>query len=65
MEVAYYRKESLLTLMHNVNVYIRWVQAECKALGDSDNPEIGDLLKTAVRCLRDRPVLFKYCTEEV
>ncbi|XP_020581420.1 conserved oligomeric Golgi complex subunit 6 [Phalaenopsis equestris] len=62
-----------LELMDMMSVYqegayerlCRWVQIECKALGDGDNPEIGDLLKTAVRCLRDRPVLFKYCTEEV
>ncbi|XP_039027203.1 conserved oligomeric Golgi complex subunit 6-like isoform X2 [Hibiscus syriacus] len=43
----------------------RWVQAECRKLGDTDNPEIGDLLKTAVHCLKERPVLFKYCAEEV
>uniref|UniRef100_A0A7N0T243 Conserved oligomeric Golgi complex subunit 6 n=1 Tax=Kalanchoe fedtschenkoi TaxID=63787 RepID=A0A7N0T243_KALFE len=43
----------------------RWVQAECRRLGDSDNPEVGELLKTAVRSLKDRPVLFKYCAEEV
>lgn len=43
----------------------RWVQAECRRLGDIDNPEVSDLLKTAVRCLRERPVLFKYCAEEV
>ncbi|KAK4803224.1 hypothetical protein SAY86_001427 [Trapa natans] len=43
----------------------RWVQAECRKLGDSDNPEVGDLLKMAVRCLKERPVLFKYCAEEV
>ncbi|GLT91380.1 hypothetical protein SLE2022_092710 [Rubroshorea leprosula] len=43
----------------------RWVQAECRKLGDTDNPEVGDLLKTAVRCLKERPVLFKYCAEEV
>ncbi|CAB4292704.1 unnamed protein product [Prunus armeniaca] len=43
----------------------RWVQAECRRLGDSDNPEVSDLLKTAVRCLKERPVLFKYCAEEV
>ncbi|PIN02092.1 hypothetical protein CDL12_25399 [Handroanthus impetiginosus] len=29
----------------------RWVQAECRKLGDVDNPEVSDLLKTAVRCL--------------
>eukprot|EP00897_Mesotaenium_endlicherianum_P007060 jgi/Mesen1/6382/ME000329S05549 len=43
----------------------RWVQAECRSLGDSDNPEVSDLLKTASRSLRERPVLFKYCAEEV
>lgn len=43
----------------------RWVQAECRKLGDTDNPEVGDLLRAAVACLRDRPVLLKYCTEEV
>ncbi|POO00393.1 Conserved oligomeric Golgi complex subunit [Trema orientale] len=43
----------------------RWVQAECRKLGDADNPEVSELLKTAVRCLGERPVLFKYCAEEV
>ncbi|GMJ12562.1 Conserved Oligomeric Golgi Complex 6 [Hibiscus trionum] len=43
----------------------RWVQAECRKLGDTDNPEVNELLKTAVRCLMERPVLFKYCAEEV
>lgn len=43
----------------------RWVQAECRRLGDTDNPEVDELLKTAVRCLKERPVLFKYCAEEV
>ncbi|XVF13762.1 hypothetical protein REPUB_Repub08aG0235500 [Reevesia pubescens] len=43
----------------------RWVQAECRKLGDVDNPEVSELLKTAVRCLKERPVLFKYCAEEV
>ncbi|XP_052210726.1 conserved oligomeric Golgi complex subunit 6 [Diospyros lotus] len=43
----------------------RWVQAECRRLNDTDNPEVGELLKTAVRCLKERPVLFKYCAEEV
>ena len=45
--------------------FIRWVQAECKKLGDTDNPEVSDFLKKAVRCLKERPVLFKYCAEEV
>ncbi|XP_050238959.1 conserved oligomeric Golgi complex subunit 6 [Mercurialis annua] len=43
----------------------RWVQAECRKLGDVDNPEVSELLKTAVGCLKERPVLFKYCAEEV
>ncbi|XP_051137296.1 conserved oligomeric Golgi complex subunit 6 [Andrographis paniculata] len=43
----------------------RWVQAECRRLGDIDNPEVSELLRTAVRCLKARPVLFKYCAEEV
>lgn len=43
----------------------RWVQAECRKLGDTDNPEVSELLKTAVRCLKERPILFKYCAEEV
>ncbi|KAJ9152381.1 hypothetical protein P3X46_025952 [Hevea brasiliensis] len=43
----------------------RWVQAECRKLGDTDNAEVSELLKTAVRCLKERPVLFKYCAEEV
>lgn len=43
----------------------RWVQAECRSLGDNDTPEVSDLLKTAAQSLKDRPVLFKYCAEEV
>ncbi|KAJ3682175.1 hypothetical protein LUZ60_014748 [Juncus effusus] len=62
-----------LELMDLMSVYqegayerlCRWVQAECKKLGDSDNPEVSDILKKAVCCLRERPVLFKYCAEEV
>ncbi|KAI5656562.1 hypothetical protein M9H77_25355 [Catharanthus roseus] len=43
----------------------RWVQTECRRLGDIDNPEVGELLRTAVLYLKERPVLFKYCAEEV
>jgi hypothetical protein len=43
----------------------RWVQAECRSLGDDDTPEVSDLLKVAARSLKERPVLFKYCAEEV
>lgn len=51
--------------LHATLRFCRWVQAECRRLGDGDNPDINDLLKTAVRCLKERPVLFKYCAEEV
>lgn len=43
----------------------RWVQTESRILGDNDTPEVSELLKTAARCLKERPVLFKYCAEEV
>ncbi|KAL3613790.1 Golgi transport complex subunit 6 [Castilleja foliolosa] len=43
----------------------RWVQAECRRLGDFDNPEVSELLRTAIGCLKARPVLFKYCAEEL
>ncbi|CAL9106719.1 unnamed protein product [Musa textilis] len=62
-----------LELMDMMSVYqegayerlCRWVQAECKKLGDNDNPEVSDLLKMAICCLKERPVLFKYCAEEI
>ncbi|KAI3857135.1 hypothetical protein MKW98_010549 [Papaver atlanticum] len=37
----------------------RWVQAERRRLGDSDNPEVSELLKTAVWCLKERFFLFR------
>ncbi|KAF6250612.1 component of oligomeric golgi complex 6 [Scenedesmus sp. NREL 46B-D3] len=43
----------------------RWVQAECRGLGEHDAPEVDPTLTAAVAALRDRPVLFKYCAEEV
>lgn len=48
----------------------RWVQSECRALalGDSsasDSPEVPPLLRTAAQWLSGRPVLVKYCAEEV
>ena len=52
-------------ITHLFHCFIRWVQAECKKLGDTDNPEVSELLKMAVRCLKERRVLFKYCAEEV
>ncbi|KAB5574564.1 hypothetical protein DKX38_001758 [Salix brachista] len=47
------------------NMRNEWVQAECRKLGDNDNPEVDELLKTAIRWLKERPALFKYCAEEV
>uniref|UniRef100_A0A103Y372 Conserved oligomeric Golgi complex subunit 6 n=1 Tax=Cynara cardunculus var. scolymus TaxID=59895 RepID=A0A103Y372_CYNCS len=54
------------TIHANCKVLLRTHhQTECRRLGDTDNPEVSELLKMAVRCLRERPVLFKYCAEEV
>eukprot|EP00200_Dunaliella_tertiolecta_P002280 CAMPEP_0202353132 /NCGR_PEP_ID=MMETSP1126-20121109/9026_1 /ASSEMBLY_ACC=CAM_ASM_000457 /TAXON_ID=3047 /ORGANISM="Dunaliella tertiolecta, Strain CCMP1320" /LENGTH=730 /DNA_ID=CAMNT_0048945441 /DNA_START=36 /DNA_END=2228 /DNA_ORIENTATION=- len=43
----------------------RWVQSECRGIGDFDAPEVDGNLQAAVRALQQRPVLFKYCAEEV
>ena len=43
----------------------RWVQAGARGLGEHDAPEVDPLLAAAVGALRERPVLFKYCAEEV
>eukprot|EP00854_Cymbomonas_tetramitiformis_P024152 gene24152-29313_t len=43
----------------------RWVQAECRSLGESDTPEVTPFLQKAASTLRGRPALFKYCAEEV
>lgn len=43
----------------------RWVQGQCRNIGEFDAPEVDPLLQAAVRALRERPVLFKYCAEEV
>jgi len=54
--------------MHQETAYerlCRWVQTECRSLGDSDTPEVSPYLKRASGTLRGRPVLFKYCAEEV
>ncbi|KAF5839327.1 component of oligomeric golgi complex 6 [Dunaliella salina] len=42
-----------------------WVQSECRGIGDFDAPEVDGNLQAAVRALQQRPVLFKYCAEEV
>lgn len=46
-------------------MFYRWVQSECRKLGDSDGPEVSPLLQQASQVLRERPVLFKYCAMEV
>jgi hypothetical protein len=43
----------------------RWVQGECRSIGEFDAPEVDGALQAAVGALRERPVLFKYCAEEV
>jgi hypothetical protein len=43
----------------------RWLQAECRGLGGADAPEVDPLLQRAAAALRERPVLFRYCAEEV
>ena len=43
----------------------RWVQGECRGIGEFDAPEVDGALQAAVSALRERPVLFKYCAEEV
>ncbi|KAL4558227.1 hypothetical protein LXL04_036425 [Taraxacum kok-saghyz] len=58
-----------LELMNMMAVYqegayerlCRWVQTKCRRLGDSDNPEVSELLKMAVRCLKERHVLQVLC----
>ncbi|PNW74161.1 hypothetical protein CHLRE_13g587750v5 [Chlamydomonas reinhardtii] len=43
----------------------RWVQVQCRNIGEYDAPEVEPALQAAVAALRERPVLFKYCAEEV
>lgn len=43
----------------------RWVQAECRGLSEGDAPDVNPLLQRAAATLRERHVLFRYCTEEV
>lgn len=56
---------ALCTSPSSCHLARRWVQAECRNIGDSDAPEVDGTLQVAVRALRERPVLFKYCAEEV
>ena len=41
------------------------MQGECRSIGEFDAPEVDLALQAAVGALRERPVLFKYCAEEV
>jgi len=41
------------------------VQSECRSIGEYDAPEVDSTLQAAVQALQQRPVLFKYCAEEV
>ena len=43
----------------------RWVQNECRGLGEADAPEVDPVLQRATAALRARPVLLCYCAEEV
>jgi Conserved oligomeric complex COG6 len=43
----------------------RWVQNECRGLGEADAPEVDPVLQRATAALRARPVLLRYCAEEV
>lgn len=43
----------------------RWVQGECRALAEEDGPDVPELLARAMAALRARPVLYRYCVEEV
>lgn len=42
-----------------------WIQTECQAIESPDNPEIGDMMPKAMKCLRSRPPLYSYCAEEI
>ncbi|KAJ3155200.1 Golgi transport complex subunit 6 [Geranomyces variabilis] len=42
----------------------RWAQSECRSL-NSDAPEVTASLRNAMRALKERPVLFQTCIDEV
>ena len=42
-----------------------WIQSQCQAIESPDNPEIGDMMPKAMKCLRSRPPLYSYCAEEI
>lgn len=43
----------------------RWVQGKCQGLGELDESNVHPLLSSALHALRARPVLLRYCAEEV
>ncbi|TPX69235.1 hypothetical protein SpCBS45565_g02494 [Spizellomyces sp. 'palustris'] len=42
----------------------RWAQFECRSL-NRDSPEVTQALRDAMRALKERPVLFQTCTDEI
>lgn len=46
-------------------VFCRWVQSQCQSLTDVDVAEVHPLLSSALIALKARPVLLRYCSEEV
>ncbi|KAK4389111.1 Conserved oligomeric Golgi complex subunit [Sesamum angolense] len=72
-EINALREEDLSENFFKALAHVHEIHANCKVLlrthhqetWDADNPEVSELLRTAVRCLKARPVLFKYCAEEV
>ena len=38
---------------------------QCRSLTDIDVPDVNPVLQHAANALRERPVLFRYCSEEV
>eukprot|EP01135_Chromosphaera_perkinsii_P005721 Nk52_evm21s359 gene=Nk52_evmTU21s359 len=42
----------------------RWAQGECRTL-TREAPEVSGILKKAMRELKNRPILFKYCLDEI
>eukprot|EP00892_Ulva_mutabilis_P006723 jgi/Ulvmu1/4422/UM002_0147.1 len=43
----------------------KWVQSQCQSLTDVDIAEVHPLLSSALNALKARPVLLRYCCEEV
>lgn len=51
---------------HAYDRLCRWVQRQCRQLLESyGDAEVDPLLQRAVAALKERPVLYQYCTEEV